>query len=108
MELRNVVIKEVGYFFAHDFMSRPAIHFLRAHVPIAYGVVEAPHEDRVIGVVEQRGLFHDADFRFLPVSDVMDSSDKVDAMAASIKNRRDTDISVPHSCRIFGDFLPSN
>ena len=56
LEVRSVVVDERAHRATHGLGGGPAVPPLRALVPVEDPVVEIAKEDRVLGLVEQRGL----------------------------------------------------
>src|SRR5262249_22740127 len=98
----------LGYFSTCRFLRSPSVHVLRSQVPIADRMIEPTDEDRIVGMIEESGLFGDANFRFFAVGYVMNCSDEIHAAAASIEDRCNADLAVFDSSRVFRDFFPSN
>jgi hypothetical protein len=59
---RVAFTKKSGPCPAPYFRARPTVQFFRAHIPKFNAVFHVPHHDRVLGEIEQAGLFSDLCF----------------------------------------------
>src|SRR5260370_695894 len=59
IEIRRVAVHQLVRALARGFLGRPAIEALGALVPVRATVGEIDHDDRLRGLIEQRGGFDD-------------------------------------------------